>query len=75
MGDAEGLARQAVEEIAGDRLARHAEDDAARLVLRDVAGELVLRREARAADPRGPVPGAWFAMATTAWCSTGRPHQ
>lgn len=37
-----------------------------RLILRGVPGQLVYRRRADAHDPRGPVPGAWFAAAVAA---------
>jgi alkylation response protein AidB-like acyl-CoA dehydrogenase len=37
-----------------------------RLVLHETPGELVLRRSAGSADPRGPAPGAWFALAIAA---------
>jgi alkylation response protein AidB-like acyl-CoA dehydrogenase len=37
-----------------------------RLVLTDAEGELVLRRRVSAGDPRGAVPGAWFALAVAA---------
>jgi alkylation response protein AidB-like acyl-CoA dehydrogenase len=37
-----------------------------RLVLADVTGELVLRRDVGGSDPRGAVPGTWFALAVAA---------
>ncbi len=37
-----------------------------RLVLDDATGEMVLRRRAGEPDPRGAIPGSWFAMAVAA---------
>ena len=37
-----------------------------RLILREAAGELVLRRRANGPDPRGAAPGAWFSATLAA---------
>jgi alkylation response protein AidB-like acyl-CoA dehydrogenase len=60
------LAATGVERSAGFESLGMRGSASGRLILRAVPGRLVYRRRADAHDPRGPVPGAWFAAAVAA---------